>query len=135
MSPVAKKSKSKAKGEPQAWDVPQTDGPGRVVVTCEPRDVIGVRWFCGGGRTFSAEHLALSIDNLERVHGLGEDLWISFRDSEGARFAARVVDGEFYADDEISQSAGHVSWAALLDALKNALRPAPAARARARKST
>lgn len=100
--------------------VPASDW-GEVGVRAESGDQIVVKWLCGETRTFDREQLRGIIDDLELLQQY-PDVWFEGRDAYGSRFAARVLDGRFYADSVPRQTDGGscVPWKALRKALVKA---------------
>lgn len=99
-----------------------TASNGEPVTVTASAGKVEVTWACGGYRCFSPGGLAETIDYLELVSELGDDVWLTHRDKEGVPFSLRVAGGRCYADDQPSDEAEYVGWSAFKTALQDAKR-------------
>lgn len=117
------------------WTVNIIGEPGQVKVERTEDEVI-VHWVCGATRHFEPAALKQALDNFDLVSandGSG-DLWYGDHDSVRRRYSARLDDGNFMADERISDGAYKVPWDEFSKALRAAL-PKPRARIRKPKAS
>jgi hypothetical protein len=110
--------------------VPTEEDPKAGQVTVQRLDdVVRVVWVCGATRDFMPAALRRALERFDAVSandGAG-DLWYGDADSRGETYLARLDDGNFMADQSLTDRAYRVPWAEFRDALRKAI-PKPRAR-------
>lgn len=106
--------------KPKAGIIKAADERGDVAVHVRDGRII-VDWLGADcrRRSFTPEDLAEAVRYVELLAGLadGHEVWMQLHDSDGRRFAARLADDRFYADERVHDEAPNVAWSTFKRAL------------------